>query len=199
LEKTRLIFSFDEIRSLGFPWPDPEVPMEFVVLTEGGEVDVAKTILSLRSQIASNGRVVSDAHAFRSAYAGQMSVLEYADHKEGYEDHHTRLVKCRRALKIFTDLMLKTPPKTTMIQYVFVYDCRKRRFLDQYRVLGDDERAEDARSREDLATIIEEQQLEALLERLECDNNEPDVYIAKMWAKSWKAVENSFSGLSCHE
>ena len=194
MNKSRLIFDPDEIRSLGFDWPHPEVPMEFVTLTEKGEVDVAKTILSLQSKISSNGRIISDARAFRSAYGGQMSVLEYSDYKEGYEDHHSRLVKCNRALGILTNLRLKTPPMTTMIQYVFVYDSRIRRFLEKYRVLNDDERAEDARVREGLATLIEEHQLDALLSRLERDNNGPDIHITTMWAKSWKAVENSFAG-----
>jgi len=194
LNKSQLIFDPDEIRSLGFAWPHPEVAAELVIPTAGGEVDVAETILSLRSQIAANGRIVSDARLFRSAYGGQMSVLEYADHKEGYEDHHARLMKCRRALSVLTDIMLKAPLRTTMIQYAFVYDSRKRRFLDKYRVLGDDERAEDARAREDLATLVEEQQLDRLLSRLERDNSGPDVLISSMWAKCWKAVEDSVIG-----
>lgn len=101
------IFKSDEIKALGFTWPHPDVPGQYIVTDENGLIHLNESIQSLKRQIFSDEKILSDAFSFRSTYGGQMSVLEYSDFKDSYDVNRERLNSCKRYLHILETILDK--------------------------------------------------------------------------------------------
>ncbi len=96
-----------KINALGFPWPHPSVPAKYIVSDDKGLVDLEKSIQSLKKQIYSDEKILSDAFSFRSDYGGQMSTLDYSDYKDSYDDNRERLNECKQALGVLETIYKK--------------------------------------------------------------------------------------------
>ena len=74
---------------------------------ENGLIDLKESIQSLKRQIVSDEKTVSDAFSLRSTYGGQMSVLEYSDFKDSCNVNRERLSRCKRALHLLETILDK--------------------------------------------------------------------------------------------
>lgn len=82
-----LIVSVEEIRELGFDWPHPEIPRDFLAVEPDGRIDLGATIRSLRSEAREQRDRCARGRLFARAHQEQMSAYEYSgwkDHADGY-------------------------------------------------------------------------------------------------------------------
>lgn len=94
-----------EINALGFQWPSQNISADLVVTNEEGRVDLAATIKRLEDHVEVEERILADAHNFKMKYGGQMSVLEYSDYKDSYDDNRSRRERLKRGIGLIKRIL----------------------------------------------------------------------------------------------
>ena len=101
----KYLFKNEEIKALGFAWPHPDVPGQYLVMEKNDMINLKESIEKLKQQISADEKILSGAYSFRSRYGGQMSVLEYSDYKDSYDVNRERLNLCKKALRVLETIL----------------------------------------------------------------------------------------------